>query len=278
MLKSAGIESHENHNSFDDIYFGELNISNTKTVHDFIHVGSTGYKLSTHINRYENLKYLLHNSTINCWTHDHYKRTSFRKDFSKIKKYIKQESRNLIIDVLSKFGDKQLEGAIKYTKSEKVYSKINRLIRESLDIKNGNEVYRDSIPSLTQKPLNVLFPAKVINDFVLNYYSLLASSRVVFNAHRDEPADYSNIRIFEVTGVGACLITDKPDKVKKYFVPDEEILTYSNMDECLEKVKYVLENESVRKEISLKGQLRTMKNYTTMNHCEKIHEVLKVKI
>ena len=106
----------------------------------------------------------------------------------------------------------------------------------------------------------------------------MASSKVIFNAHRDEPADYSNIRIFEATGLGACLITDKPDKVKQYFVPDEEILTYSNMDECVEKVNYVLNNEVVRKEIARKGQLRTMNNYTTMHHCEKIHEVLSSRI
>jgi spore maturation protein CgeB len=278
MLKSAGIESHENHNSFDDIYFREMEISNTETEHDFIHVGSTGFKMTTHINRYKNLKYLLDNSTIKCWTHDNIKKTSFRNNCLKFKNYIRQELRNLIIDAMSKLGYKNLEGVIKYIKSKSVSPKIFRIIKESLDKKDHKEVYTPAIPRLTQKPLNLLFPEKVINDFVLNYYSLLASSKVIFNAHRDEPADYSNIRIFEATGVGSCLITDKPNNVKKYFVPDEEILTYASMEECVEKVKYVLDNEAVRKEISLKGQLRTMRNYTTMDHCEKIHDVLKRKL
>ena len=155
---------------------------------------------------------------------------------------------------------------------------ISRLIDRVNDQKNSSDGYRPVPFPNNYQPLSTLYPSRIINGFTPNYYGLLASSKVIFNAHRGEPADYCNIRIFEATGVGSCLITDKPDKVKQYFVPDEEILTYSNIEECVEKVNYVLENETVRKEIARKGQLRTMNNYTTMHQCETIHKVLKSKI
>ena len=149
---------------------------------------------------------------------------------------------------------------------------ISRLIEHVINKTNDVQEYKPISFPTHYKPLREIYPSRIFNGFIPNYFGLLASAKVIFNAHRDEPADYSNIRIFEATGVGSCLITDKPDKVKQYFVPDEEILTYASVEECAEKVCYVLDNEKVRREIANKGRLRTMKEYTIMHHCDKIHE------
>ena len=109
------------------------------------------------------------------------------------------------------------------------------------------------------------------------YYQLLSSAKVVLNAHRDEPADYSNIRVLEATGVGSCLLTDKPGKIKQMFEPDHEILTYSCEEECEEKYRYIIEHELERRRIAQNGQRRTKKNYTTMKHCEIIDDVFRIR-
>lgn len=81
--------------------------------------------------------------------------------------------------------------------------------------------------------------------------------------------------MFEVTGVGSCLLTDRGNETAHLFVPDEEIVTYSSIDECIEKVNYLLNNESVRIKIAQKGKARTLKDHTVMNRCQQVNEILQ---
>jgi len=279
-LISVGIEAYETHCTFDHILYKQLNIKEVELKHDFVFGGHTGYLSGPHFKRYENLMYLLGNTGLQCWASES-QTTSPKKIkniFKEIKANVKETLNNIVINQMNKIDIDYLDKLKDIFGSKNNSTIISRLIDRVNDQKNSSDGYRPVPFPNNYQPLSTLYPSRIINGFTPNYYGLLASSKVIFNAHRGEPADYCNIRIFEATGVGSCLITDKPDKVKQYFVPDEEILTYSNIEECVEKVNYVLENETVRKEIARKGQLRTMNNYTTMHQCETIHKVLKSKI
>ena len=274
----AGIKAYEIHSSFDHILYNQLKIKEVGLEHDFVFAGATGYLCGLHIQRYESLKYLLKNTELQCWATERQVISPNNNIITSINYNVRKALREIAIGGMINVDTEYLNKFKNLLSNKNNFTIISRLIDYAIDSKNGTEEYRPVPFPHNYKPLSTMYPSKVINGFIPDFYGLMASSKVIFNAHRDEPADYSNIRIFEATGVGSCLITDKPDKVKQYFVPDEEILTYSNMDECVEKVNYVLENETVRKEIARKGQLRTMRNYTTMHHSEKIHEVLKSKI
>ena len=260
------------HSSFDHILYRQLNIKNVALEHNFVFAGATGYLGGLYLQRYENLLYLLKNTQLKCWaTEPKLSLSNKRRNIKDAKNNLREGLKKITIDGMTNLDIYHLNKLNDFLRTKTRSTTITRLIELVIDKKQGTEEYKPAVFPYDYKPLSELYPSRILDGFIPNYFELLASAIVIFNAHRDEPADYSNIRIFEATGVGSCLITDKPDKVKQYFEPDEEILTYGCVEECVEKVRYVLDNENVRREIATKGQLRTMKEYTIMHHCEKIH-------
>lgn len=89
-------------------------------------------------------------------------------------------------------------------------------------------------------------------------YNIIRSSKVVLNIHADSSPLYaSNMRLFETTGVGSCLLTDWKENINELFKEDEEVVTYRNTEECIEKAKWLLEHDQEREDIALKGRQRT---------------------
>ncbi len=112
--------------------------------------------------------------------------------------------------------------------------------------------------------------------FGVEMFQKLRSSRIVFNNHIDvSPDSASNMRLFETTGVGTCLMTDWKENITDLFEPDEEILTYRSAAECVEKVKYLLANENERKKIAAAGQKRTLKDHTFDKRAARIDEIIR---
>ena len=98
--------------------------------------------------------------------------------------------------------------------------------------------------------------------FGVEMYQVLADSKITFNMHIDKVPDFAaNIRLWEATGVGTCLITDWKKNLKDIFEPDMEIVTYKSVEECIEMV-FLLNNDGKRNEIAKAGQKRTIENYS----------------
>lgn len=93
-------------------------------------------------------------------------------------------------------------------------------------------------------------------------YDVIKSSKVVLNIHADSSPLYaSNMRLFETTGVGSCLLTDWKENINRLFTVDEEIVAYRSPKECAEKIKWLLEHDSEREFIAKKGQQRTFSSH-----------------
>jgi spore maturation protein CgeB len=82
-------------------------------------------------------------------------------------------------------------------------------------------------------------------------------------------------RIFEATGMGACVVTETTDDDRELFKPDEEIVTFSTVDECVEKVKYLLDNPQKAIEIGQRAQYRTLTEHTYACRVREIVESMK---
>ena len=112
--------------------------------------------------------------------------------------------------------------------------------------------------------------------FGIEMFQQLRDARVVFNNHIDiSPVSASNMRLFETTGVGACLITDWKENLADLFEPDAEVLTYRTAAECAEKVKYILEHENERRSIAEAGQVRTLREHTFENRAQEIDKIIR---
>jgi spore maturation protein CgeB len=83
------------------------------------------------------------------------------------------------------------------------------------------------------------------------------------------------MRLFEATGVGTCLLTDWKENLVELFEPDSEVLTYRSAEECVEKVKFILEHEDQRHTIAAAGQKRTLRQHTFKNRMAQIDEIIK---
>jgi hypothetical protein len=112
--------------------------------------------------------------------------------------------------------------------------------------------------------------------FGVKMFQTLRQSRVVLNTHIDvSPSSASNMRLFEATGVGACLLTDWKENLARLFEPDKEVLTYRSAAECVEKVRYILAHEQKRRAIAAAGQRRTLREHNFDNRAAQVDEIIK---
>ena len=71
--------------------------------------------------------------------------------------------------------------------------------------------------------------------------SKLNSYQIAFNYHNKHTGDYScNMRIFEATGLGCCLLTDHKSNIHSMFDEDKEVITYKTNQEAISKANYLL--------------------------------------
>jgi len=99
---------------------------------------------------------------------------------------------------------------------------------------------------------------------------------VTLNSHIDiSRGSASNMRLFEATGVGSCLLTDAKSNLQEMFVSDQEVVTYRSVDECLEKASYLLEHEAVRAGIAAAGQRRTLADHTFAHRAVLLDEIIR---
>ncbi|MBC7929603.1 MAG: glycosyltransferase [Rubrivivax sp.] len=112
--------------------------------------------------------------------------------------------------------------------------------------------------------------------FGLEMFQRLHDSRVALNTHIDiSPVSASNMRLFEATGVGACLLTDWKANLPEMFEPDAEVVAYRDAAECVEKVKYLLGHEAVLRRISDAGQRRTLREHTFDARAARIDAIIR---
>ena len=93
--------------------------------------------------------------------------------------------------------------------------------------------------------------------FGLEMFKALSRSMIGFNIHIDCAGDYAaNMRLFETTGL-SCLYDKK--SIFQSYLKTERIITYSSVDDCLDKIKWLLDNPIEYRRIALNGQQRTLR-------------------
>lgn len=115
--------------------------------------------------------------------------------------------------------------------------------------------------------------------FGLNMFRTLKKSKATFNSHIDlSSRSASNMRLFESTGVGTCLVTDWKENLHTLFELETEVVTYKSIDECIEKVKWLLEKPQTCLDIGLAGQKRTLKDHTFSHRAEQLNKLIMTRL
>ena len=112
--------------------------------------------------------------------------------------------------------------------------------------------------------------------FGIDMFQALHDTKITFNSHgENSPKKAANMRLFEATGVGTCLLTDWKENLNDFFEPDVEVVTYKSKDEAVDKIRYLLKNEAERKKIADAGQKRTLENYSYKMRMVEISDLIK---
>lgn len=164
------------------------------------------------------------------------------------------------------------------------YSK-NKLVRrlENLELPgrrtNGFSIL-EGIPPITESsllPLHKRMPSHFKPAvFGVEMYQIMKDSKIAVNIHADDsPTHASNMRLFEATGVGTCLITDWKENINELFEPDKEIVTYQSANECVEKIDWLLSHPREREEIAKAGQARCLRDHTYARRAVRLDQIIK---
>jgi len=94
------------------------------------------------------------------------------------------------------------------------------------------------------------------------YAKVLACTKIGVNVQNRNGRMANNLRAFEVTGMGALLITEYTPDYAALFVEDEEIVMYRSWGELRDKVEHYLRHDEERGRIARAGQARTLRDYT----------------
>lgn len=113
--------------------------------------------------------------------------------------------------------------------------------------------------------------------FGTEYYSVLSQYNVCLNLHGAGAIDGAagNMRMFEVTGIGSCLLTDEKKENSALFEKDKEIVIYKSFEEMTEKARWLIDNPQKARDIALAGQKKTLMNYTYKNKAEYLNEYIQ---
>ncbi len=102
----------------------------------------------------------------------------------------------------------------------------------------------------------------------------LARAKIGINVHIDAISNATNIRLFEATGAGTCLLTEDMPGLNRLFEPDREVATYKSFEECADKINWLLENEQQRSTIAKAGQERTLSAHRLEMRVKQLYEII----
>ena len=110
-------------------------------------------------------------------------------------------------------------------------------------------------------------------------YIALARSRLTLNMHIDIAEGFANnLRLYEATGMGACLVTEWGKNLADLFEPGREVVAYKSLEECVDLCRYYLDNPAEAEAIAIAGQRRCLAEHTTKRHAERLDDMLRHRL
>lgn len=153
-------------------------------------------------------------------------------------------------------------------------------IQLCLQYKIKEKIYIN-IPVVRRFFSKIEFPPAIVREqsspalYGRTLYEALGNSKIVFNAGVDFSKNYKvNMRNFEALGCGAHMISD----IGTYpagFEIGKHFSTYENMEDCLTKIKGLLQNDAQRKAIAKEGHEMVRSKYSKQLQWEAFQKIVE---
>lgn len=248
-FRSNGHRSEEMCHAFEPRILDKIQTSSQKTI-PFSFVGSIVKVKGFHNKREKLLKDLVQSSCLQIWSDihtppiDEYRRlVKLKNKYAAVRRLRELPGGNFFIKVLPHF-------------------------RNLLDNSNEPDISNFITIEIAEKAKPGLYG--------LAMYQMIHDSKVTFNSHIDISTRFANnMRLYEATGVGTCLLTDWKENLSTIFEPDIEVVAYRSAEEAVEKVGYLLAQDDERCRIAEAGQRRTLKDHTFTLRAIQLDEMIK---
>ncbi len=240
-MEKQGINAFQLYHSFDEDILQIINIDNLYPSLDVLFTGSLFVGGGFHNTRIEYIEHLLKNGI-------------------PISVLGNKESNSKIA---LKKGFHFTINLLRYLHAESLIDSVN-ILKKHKDYGNY------PVPNYSSALKKSIFPPV----FGVNMFKQLSRAKICFNIHGDIAGSCAgNVRLFEATGVGTCLISDWKENLADIFEPEKEIITYKSKEECAEKITWYLHHPEDLKKIAKAGQMRILKDHTHKQRAAYCHEI-----
>lgn len=112
--------------------------------------------------------------------------------------------------------------------------------------------------------------------FGLEMLRLLRSAGVTLNIHGDVSVNNANnLRLWEATGVGSCLLTDDKSNLGQLFDRDREIVTFRSPEEAVEKARWLIGYPREARAIAEAGQQKTLADHIYARRVVELDDIIR---
>lgn len=149
----------------------------------------------------------------------------------------------------------------------------DEVLKAALGITNNIALYgpgwlNNGKSKISKEDLATIYKGEKIVGEELN--ELFNSSKIVLNASRIRDTSGLNMRFFEVLAAGACFLTDAPPELERHFMKDKHLVTFDNLEELTLKLKKLLDDPILRKNIAQAGYQQIIAHHTYRHMVENI--------
>ena len=241
--------------------------------------------------------------TINWFCDDHWRFDGFTKyqaphftysittDKFALNKYKKMHYKNVILSQWASFGSsKDIDfEAIKYNYDISFvggisgYRKwlVEQLKEAGINVecfgagwKNGRVSYEEMVKILKTSKINLNISNSVSFDIRYVLSSERSQQEFMRSAKRIEQLKARN---FEIPAFGGFQLTNYTPSLENYFNIGSEVAVYMSIDDLILQIKYYLDNEEERKQITINGYKRAINEHTYLNRLKDIFKKVEFK-
>jgi spore maturation protein CgeB len=110
-----------------------------------------------------------------------------------------------------------------------------------------------------------------VNSFVLLYQR----AKIGINVHNRGDYTVGNYRLFDLPANGVMQISDGGQDLEQFFSVEDEVISYRDADDLIDKVEYYLTHDDERERIALNGFRRVRKDYMIASLLRKAGDLIK---
>jgi hypothetical protein len=152
-----------------------------------------------------------------------------------------------------------------------IYSGTIPLLKAALEVDPYLQIYAPNPKALQSE--QALMDRYAGNAWGLEMYRIYGNSKITFNRHGAIASNFAgNMRLFEATGMGACLLTESRPNLSDLFDPSREVVAYQDLQDLQSKLELLIESDSMRQAIAEAGQRRCLQQHS---YSTRIKEILK---